>query len=684
MEDPARGGLPEQLGDFRIASVLGEGGSGIVYAAQWGHREVALKVLRSEDVPSEGARRRFLDEARILAGIEHPSVVKVLSFGELPDGRPYLAMEKLDGENLGDSLRRRGRLELREALDLFDQIASAVAALHGRGLIHRDLKPENVFLVSGGRYAVLLDFGIAKDVEAAASTVTQEGLVRGTPAYMAPERFFGAPARESSDIYELGVMLFAMVTGRLPWASAEDPEARLNPVRPSDCGVALPGALEQEILRALSTRPESRPPSADDMARAVRESLDDPATIAARATVDIRPGMPAPAGTAMEPPLSASAEQTLQRPSARRSFAIAAIGVAVGAAGLISAAIVLSSSNEDGGARESAVEVDEPELPADPAPTPGPTPTLETVGELPPIDPDRPAGPVPRQVWGWHSVDTNILIGVAWGDLQTSKFYANVRKHYDKKVMGAALQVLTDECGFDPTSAIAWGTLAVPRGAFTEFEAAAGGGFTRADFERCLLAMVKWSGEDVPAETRDGAQTVLEFRGEPIRFGWPTESTFLVTNRNKATRNWMDQRVAGKRGAALTDRSLGSLRKEVDLDATLWVVAADASGMDMSGLDGVPTPRSLYASLTVKADLTLDVGWRYDSDAQAAAAAKVVQASLDKLKQDAFVSFLLTDASVSSTGKDVRIHIFVDERSSTMIAQALVQAMQEAFKDFPK
>jgi len=188
VQDPAdSAALPEQLGDFRILSLLGEGGSGLVYAARWGHREVALKVLRADDVPTESSRTKFLAEARILASIEHPSVVKVLSFGELPDGRPYLAMEKLDGETLAARIAR-GPLPLADALSVFEQIAHAVEALHQRGLIHRDLKPENVFLVAGGEYAVLLDFGIAKDLEAGASTVTQEGLVRGTPAYMAPER----------------------------------------------------------------------------------------------------------------------------------------------------------------------------------------------------------------------------------------------------------------------------------------------------------------------------------------------------------------------------------------------------------------------------------------------------------------------------------------------------------------
>jgi len=181
--------LPGSLGEFRIDAVLGQGGSGIVYDAAWGPRRVALKVLHPSLVHSERVRAQFFAEAERLKTITHPSVVKVLAFGELPDQRPYLAMERLDGETMAGVLAR-GPLELARALELFGELCSAVGALHDQGLIHRDLKPENVFIV-GGKHAVLLDFGIAKDLAAPASTTTQDGGVRGTPAYMAPERFFG-------------------------------------------------------------------------------------------------------------------------------------------------------------------------------------------------------------------------------------------------------------------------------------------------------------------------------------------------------------------------------------------------------------------------------------------------------------------------------------------------------------
>lgn len=262
----------EQLGDFRIDGVLGQGGSGIVYDATWGPRRVALKVLHPSLVGTGKERAQFLTEAQRLQQIMHPSVVKVLALGTLPDGRPYLAMERLDGETLA-SVIARGALPLDRALELFGELASAVAALHEQGLVHRDLKPENVFVVAG-RHAVLLDFGIAKDITAPASTTTQEGNVRGTPAYMAPERFFGGPAGIATDVYELALVLYAMLSGRLPWDEVADPEARLSPKSLIEIAPGVPDALDVEIRRALSTRAQNRPASARALLDGVRAAAN--------------------------------------------------------------------------------------------------------------------------------------------------------------------------------------------------------------------------------------------------------------------------------------------------------------------------------------------------------------------------------------------------------------------------
>ncbi|HSN30768.1 MAG TPA: serine/threonine-protein kinase, partial [Kofleriaceae bacterium] len=260
---------PTTIGEFRTEAILGQGGSGIVYDAKWGPRRVALKVLHPVHAGTSRERAQFLLEAQRLQQITHPHVVKVFAVGELPDGRPYLAMERLEGETLA-AVIAKGALPIARALHYFGELCAAVAALHAQGLVHRDLKPENVFIVLGdpsesghlhpwgGEHAVLLDFGIAKALDAPASTTTQEGNVRGTPAYMAPERFFGSPAGLATDIYELALVLYAMIAGRLPWDDNADPEARLAPR--SIEGI---GELDVVVRRALSTRPQNRPANAD-------------------------------------------------------------------------------------------------------------------------------------------------------------------------------------------------------------------------------------------------------------------------------------------------------------------------------------------------------------------------------------------------------------------------------------
>ncbi|CAN5824137.1 hypothetical protein BH11MYX3_BH11MYX3_22150 [soil metagenome] len=287
MENP----VPRALGEFRIEAVLGEGGSGIVYDATWGPRRVALKVLHPHLADSERVRGQFLVEAQRLQTITHPAVVKVLAVGQLPDSRPYLAMERLDGETLAQVLAR-GPLELPHALELFGELCAAVATLHEQGLIHRDLKPENVFIVAS-KHAVLLDFGIAKELAAPASTTTMDGGVRGTPAYMAPERFFGQAASVATDVYELAVTLYAMLAGRLPWDDLSDPEARLSP-RPLVDLAEVPEDLDVEIRRALSTRAQNRPTSASALDAAVR--------VAAGSAVPIKPSETARMRPATQPP----------------------------------------------------------------------------------------------------------------------------------------------------------------------------------------------------------------------------------------------------------------------------------------------------------------------------------------------------------------------------------------------
>jgi serine/threonine protein kinase len=346
--DPAP--QPTVLGDFRIRSVLGEGGSGVVYDASWGPRRVALKVLHASLVGTGKERAQFLTEAQRLQQIMHPSVVKVLAVGQLPDGRPYLAMERLEGETLA-SVIARGALPPARALEMFGDLCAAVQALHDQGLVHRDLKPENVFVVAD-RHAVLLDFGIAKDLDAPASTTTQEGNVRGTPAYMAPERFFGQAAGIATDVYELALVLYAMLAGRLPWDNVADPEARLQPR--SLCELAsVSEALDVEIRRALSTRVQNRPPSAMSLLEAVRASAGDsgtepePAeTARLRSAAHVAASEPGRAPTVQSTSLATAPTIAAPNPQvrARKRWPLVAIGIVVLAGAALAIGFAMSSS----------------------------------------------------------------------------------------------------------------------------------------------------------------------------------------------------------------------------------------------------------------------------------------------------------------------------------------------------
>jgi serine/threonine protein kinase len=253
-----------QLGPFTIERELGRGGMGVVYAARHEGRAVALKV--SIDDQPERDRKHFLEEAALLSKISHPGVVQILDSGAFEDGRPYLVMPLLVGRTLAEQLQR-GRLPADLAIRLFVQLAGAVAALHEAGVVHRDIKVENVMYLPDEERLVLLDFGIAREIERPQSTTTRMNLVRGTPGCMAPERFFGTRASEASDVYELAVVLYAMVAGQLPWDEPTDPEARLRPRHPSELGVELPVGLGHILLEALSTRPDRRPSARELLVR---------------------------------------------------------------------------------------------------------------------------------------------------------------------------------------------------------------------------------------------------------------------------------------------------------------------------------------------------------------------------------------------------------------------------------
>jgi eukaryotic-like serine/threonine-protein kinase len=223
--DPARDPLVgrEIDGRYHVVALLGEGGMGQVYEVRHTSldRGFAMKVLRRELARDPELSDRFIDEAKGTASIRHPNIVQITDFGRLDDGLPYFVMELLRGQTLGHVIKAGGPIPAGAAVRILEQIASALGAAHAAGIVHRDLKPENVFLVggmTGGRASGdvrVVDFGAAKIV--GSSRVTRQGIVFGTPHYMSPEQASGQPVDHRADIYALGVIMYEMFTGRVPF-----------------------------------------------------------------------------------------------------------------------------------------------------------------------------------------------------------------------------------------------------------------------------------------------------------------------------------------------------------------------------------------------------------------------------------------------------------------------------------
>src|SRR5262245_5500013 len=262
-------------GRYELVRFLGRGGMGEVYAA----RRLALndlvalkRLLPDQDSPIN--RRRFATEAQAAAHIRHPNVVQVFDFGDDPDVGSFLVMELLDGPTLADELVG-GPLGTERTLWIFSRICAAVEAGHRRGIVHRDLKPANVVVATsddGSELVKVLDFGLAIDQRIRDRDITRPGSVVGTVAYMAPEQAEGRPATPASDIFSLGVILYQMITGDVPF-QGETAAATLLAIAgaryrsPDQLVGGLPRALVQAIDAGLARDPSRRPGSAELLAR---------------------------------------------------------------------------------------------------------------------------------------------------------------------------------------------------------------------------------------------------------------------------------------------------------------------------------------------------------------------------------------------------------------------------------
>ncbi len=299
------------LGDYRVGGLLGAGGMGEVYAGEQPMigKKVAIKVLKRDVAHDPANVKRMLAEARAVNSIRHRSIVDIFNFGTLPDGRPYLVMEYLEGTALDLYLRDVGQVASAEAAGFLAEICSALAAAHGRGIIHRDLKPANVFLVSDGsirnRYLKLLDFGLAKRTAAGdASTQTGTGLVVGTCDYIAPEQATGGVITARTDLYSLGVMAYEILTGHLPFTGESSVEIMMAHVRDAPPHVRArvdycPESLDALIFDLMAKEPNERPASAEQVRSSlvsIQRDIQASATMVAPFELSDRPTSKLPSG----------------------------------------------------------------------------------------------------------------------------------------------------------------------------------------------------------------------------------------------------------------------------------------------------------------------------------------------------------------------------------------------------
>lgn len=301
-------------GKYRLDSLLGEGGMGCVYKATrlLIGDTVAIKILHSETMHDPNAIERFRREAQAAARLKHPNVVAIYDFGVGAADSVYLVMELADGEDLRSLIDRHGKLSLQVASELLDQICSALDEAHQRDIVHRDLKPENILVRStaNGYRVKVLDFGIAKliDLSTTSANLTQAGTVIGTPAYMSPEQCRGREVDGRSDIYSLGIILYEMLTGSVPFYakhSAEVVALHVSelPPPPSVRNPAIPQAVESVVMRALQKRPEARQQSAGEFAKQLATAVR-----AANAAPQATEAMPLAAAPLTIPVAQASTE----------------------------------------------------------------------------------------------------------------------------------------------------------------------------------------------------------------------------------------------------------------------------------------------------------------------------------------------------------------------------------------
>ena len=387
-------------GRYVVERMLGEGGMGVVYAGRHKviDKRVAIKVLRGEMSSDREANERFLQEARAASAIGNPHIVDISDFGQLADGSTYFVMEFLDGRSLSGVLGdAKGPLPVQRLCHIAKQIAQGLAAAHAANIIHRDLKPDNVMLIKHGTekdFVKILDFGIAK-VGGGTKKMTRAGSVFGTPHYMSPEQAAGTTVDHRTDVYAMGVMLYEMASGKVPF-DADNFMGILTqhmykapvPIRALVPEVDVPAGLDAIVLKCLTKKPEGRYASMDhlvgDLEKLERGLLPD-----AVQEMMARSGafhVPADYFSAGKMPAVVPAEPHLPRTRWPIYAVISAVGTVVGIIGVV---LVAKSLGDSGRAQATpssdpaALKLPSPAppspLPAALAPTASPAPATHEV-----------------------------------------------------------------------------------------------------------------------------------------------------------------------------------------------------------------------------------------------------------------------------------------------------------------
>src|SRR5437764_952072 len=260
--------IGKTVGHYRITAKLGAGGMGEVFLAEDTRleRKAAIKFLPVEVASDPQRRQRFLTEAKAASALNHPHVCVVYDVGETQDGLLFIAMEFVEGQSL-DALVKQGSQEISKVVEIAIQVADALDAAHGRGIVHRDIKPANINLNQRGQVKVL-DFGLAKRMPAGTQTndttqdlqQTQQGQLLGTPSYMSPEQALGKDLDHRTDLFSLGVVLYELMTGQRPFAGASFTEIVNNIVHSQPAAIArfnynVPPELERITLKCLQKSP---------------------------------------------------------------------------------------------------------------------------------------------------------------------------------------------------------------------------------------------------------------------------------------------------------------------------------------------------------------------------------------------------------------------------------------------